>query len=229
MYVRNFEHVFFQHNCMIELDSQLPPQKSDNYNFLRSTGLGNAHFIKRHCLFKSNVVQYSQDYLHKFFLSYSSKLKYFTMEVPVPDEGFSNADITSEVDEQLANVLQKLKNDKLIENTIIRIYSYQNEPEVLRTKFRFGDSQAGQVEAQNPILLEIMPKRWQEKFGKFTQMNQGKLVTLKDVMSADIDLMSDKNTSSKSSYFNSELKKGRKCDAVMSNTQLGKEVDCYCN
>ena len=198
-------HMFYQPAC----DYNNMP-KVNGLSF----GLGKGPYtVALNCFMKRDLTEISFDYTKKFFDTYKTKRKMFSMRIIAAHE--LTGENSRYLDQHLAHFLEEMDSAGHLDNTIVYIYSDHGD----HINYVLADSVSGSIEKMNPFFFAMLPSEYLK--GKNIEgnilENRHRMVTHFDMFRNDLIVMgkkADEGTEKGASLFFSLVDKGRSCESA---------------
>jgi len=127
--------------------------------------------MTRNCFLGEDLATMSFDYMHKFWKTYPGKRKFMINKILAAKSLTGEKSRYTDVD--LAKTLEKMNEERLLDNTIIYLYSDHAN----HLDFKPYRSRSGSTERMNPLFMLILPDHVAEKHHDKLRTNQQRLMS----------------------------------------------------
>jgi membrane-anchored protein YejM (alkaline phosphatase superfamily) len=107
----------------------------------------------------------SLEYMYKFWKTYPDERKFFTTRIIAPHE--FTGENSHFVDVELGKILKKFDDEKLLDDTIVYLYSDHGD----HIDFLMWNTKSGYSELMNPFMFVMVPDHLAEKHHENLEKN----------------------------------------------------------
>jgi len=176
----------------------------------------------RKCFMRKDLSQYSYRYMLDFFETYKRERKFFTLRMIDPHE--FTEEVSSIVDEQIADVLREMIDRGHLDNTLVYFYSDHGD----HSNYAIKPTESFEAERFNPFLYLLVPAHTQPALQANLLQNSQRLVSHRDIFATDLALLGQAQHPQVTglSLLHRVVPADRTCDSLL---VFDRHRDCKCS
>lgn len=196
---RPLDYEFFAASC----DPNATPS-NQSYSYLKGPF---SEF--RRCVYSKDSFQHQFDFTYNFWKTYQDQPK--VQMVTLMDGHEFTGELPVYLDQYLPNFLEKMKNEGLLENSLVFIMSDHGN----NANLFFKGTTSGRNELANPFFALLMSQNNVERFDKSAKVNQQRLISFHDVNRVLNELVGVKKEYKGMNFLLREVEESRTCGDAM--------------